>query len=119
MRLDLHDHAQTVTDVHRPRILSAPLGQNISPFGWQQSQQWLRVLVAAVLAPQGPEHAKLHPIRLAAKPLADEVVLQSRQGDRVERRLVDGHVFRIRGMRRTGEGLARPVQQLPERAVVT
>ena len=57
----------------------------------------MRVLVAAVLAPERAEHAEFDLVGLAAEAFDEEVVLGAGERDLVEGGLVYGHLIRIRG----------------------
>ena len=63
----------------------------------EEAEEGLAVLVAAVLAPERPEHAQLHRVRLPPQPLDEEVVFGAAQCDGVEGFLVCGHGARVSG----------------------
>ena len=96
MGLDLHDDAHAVADVDGAGVLGAAAGEDVGALGGEQAEERLRVLVAAVLAPERAEHAELDFVRLAAEAFDDEVVFVAAEGDGVEDCLVYGHVLRIR-----------------------
>ena len=91
VRFDLHHHADAVADVDRAGVLAAHLGQDARAAVGEHSQERLAVLVAAVLAPHGAEHAELDLVRLAAQPLDDPAVLLQRQRQLFDQALVNGH----------------------------
>ena len=95
--LDLHDDAHAVADVDCAGVLGAAAGEDVGALGGKQAEEGLRVLVAAVLAPERAEQAELDLVGLAAEALDDEVVFVAAESDGVEDFLVYGHVFRIRG----------------------
>src|SRR4051794_13207822 len=66
VRFHLHRDRPAVADVDDPGVLTGPL-QDPGRLGWEELQQRLRVLVAAVLAPHRAEHAELELGRLAAE----------------------------------------------------
>src|SRR5690606_8112273 len=78
--LHLERHRPALADVHDPGVLAGPL-EDARPGRRQAPEQGLRVLVAAVLAPQRAEHAGLGHVRLAAQPLDDQVVLLGREAE--------------------------------------
>ena len=84
VRLDLHDDAHAVADVDGAGVLRAALRQDVGALRRQQAQKRLRVLVAAMLAPERAEEAQLDLVGLAAELLDDELVLVAAEGDRVE-----------------------------------
>ena len=97
MGLDLHDDAHAVADVDGAGVLGAALREDVRALGGKEAEEGLRVLVAAVLAPEGAEHAELDLVGLAAEALDDEVVFVAGEGDGVEGGLVYGHGLRING----------------------
>ncbi len=95
VRFDLHDDAEAVADLDCAGVFLAAVGENVSALGGEQAQQRLRVLVAAVLAPEGAEEPEFDLVWLAAKLFDDQLVLRPGEGDGVERGLVDAHVVSI------------------------
>jgi hypothetical protein len=91
VRFDFHDDAEAIADVHGAGVLSAAVGEHIRAFSREQAEKRLRVLVAAVLAPERPEEAKLDFVRFTAELLDDQLVLRAGEGDGVEDGLVDRH----------------------------
>src|SRR4051812_17687287 len=74
MRLDLERDCMTVTDLDYARVLTGTL-QHPWRLGRQCAEQGLRILVTAVLRPQGAEYAELRIRRLATECLEDQGVL--------------------------------------------
>ena len=95
VRFDLHHHAQAVANVDCSGVLRTAPGEDVRAFGGEQAEERLRVLVAAVLAPERPEKPELDFVRLAAEAFDDEIVFVAAERDGVEGFLVCGHVFRI------------------------
>ena len=91
VRLDLEDNRQTIADVHDARVLLARLHQDGGSGGGEALEQRLRVLVAAMLAPERAEQSELQLVGLAFELLHDEVVLLTAEGDLVEGFLGYGH----------------------------
>ena len=81
MGLHLEHHGQPIADVHGSSVFLARWKQNPRGLGWEVAQQRPRVLVGAVLAPEGAEHAQLDRVGLSAQPLHDEAVLLLGKGD--------------------------------------
>ena len=92
MRLDLEDDAVAAADVDGAGVLAAARGQDLRPGAGEQAQQRLAVLVAAVLAPHGAEHAQLDVVGLAVQEGDDLLVLGDGEGDEGQGLGVSGHV---------------------------
>ena len=80
----LEYHRQPVSDVNRPGVFRAGLGQGALRRRRQHPQQRARVLVAAMLAPQRAEHPQLNRVGLPVQPLHDHLVFGGRQRDFVQ-----------------------------------
>src|SRR4029079_3839611 len=76
--LDLEHDREPVAGVHRTRVF-AGAHQYARALRGQLPQQLLRMLVAAVLAPEQREHRQLQLVRLPAQELDDALVLGSSQ----------------------------------------
>ena len=83
VRLDLEDHRQSIANIDRPRVLARPL-QDIRTLGGQLTQERLRGLVRAVLAPERAEHAELEVVWIAPDGTHDGAVLVLVQRDFLE-----------------------------------
>ena len=84
VRLDLHGHGQAAADVDDAGVLLALLDHDTGPGVGEAAEQRLGVLVAAVFAPQGAEHAELEGVGLAVEPVDDHLVLGGAEGHLVE-----------------------------------
>ncbi len=82
--LDLHGDGEAAADVDDAGVLLARLDHDAGPGVGEAAQQRLGVLVAAVLAPQGAEHAELEGVGLAVEPVDDHLVLGGAEGHLVE-----------------------------------
>ena len=82
--LDLHGHGEAAADVDDAGVLLAGLDHDPGAGAGKAAQQRLGVLVAAVLAPQRAEHAKLEGVGLAVEPVDDHLVLGGAEGHLVE-----------------------------------
>jgi alanine-synthesizing transaminase len=78
VRLHLEDDREALPDVDSPRVLARPLDDPL-PGRRQVSQEHLRRLVGAVLAPEGREDAELDEVGLAPEGGEDPVVFLGRQ----------------------------------------
>src|SRR5437588_440095 len=76
--LHLEDHRPAVADLHGPRVLAGALQQVRGPRG-QPTQEHARVLVGAVLGPEGGEETELGVGRLAAEPLDYPMIFVERE----------------------------------------
>jgi hypothetical protein len=97
VRFDLHHDAHAIADVAGAGVFGATAREDVGAFCRKATEEWLRVLVTAVLAPEGAEEAQLDFVRLASEALDDQVIFVATEGYCVEGVLVCGHVFRIRG----------------------
>jgi hypothetical protein len=97
VRFDLHDDAHPIADVDRTRVFSPAAREDVGAFAGKLTEERLRVFVAAMLAPERAEEAKLNFVRFAAKALYDEFILVAAEGDDIQDGLVYGHDLRIRG----------------------
>ena len=84
VRFDLEDDGEPAADVDDARVLFSRLHAHGVASGGEAAQQRLRVLVAAVLAPERAEQSQLHAVGFALDLADDEVVLLAREGDLVE-----------------------------------
>ena len=84
VRLDLEDDGEPAADVDDARVLLARLHAHGLAGGGEAAQERLRVLVAAVLAPERAEQPQLDAVGLAFNHADDEVVLLTREGDLVQ-----------------------------------
>ena len=82
--LHLEHHGQPVADVHHAGVLGPGLRQDPGRLLGEHSEQGPGMFVAAVFAPQRPEHAQLNRVGLAAQPLHDHFVFSPGQGYRVQ-----------------------------------
>jgi hypothetical protein len=97
MRFDFHDDTHAVADVDGAGVLGAATGEDVRALRGQKTEEGLRVLVAAVLAPEGAEETELDFVWLAAEAFDDEVAFVAAEGDGIEDGLVYRHLFRISG----------------------
>ncbi len=96
---DLHDDAAAAADVDGAGVFGADAGEHAVAAAREEAEQRLAVLVAAVLAPEGAEHAEFDLVGFAAEALDKEVVLVVAEGDGVEGGLCGWHVASVAGMR--------------------
>src|SRR5439155_194227 len=68
MALDLEGEREVIAQVHDPRVLAGPL-QDVRGLRRQGTQEHARMLVGAMLGPEGGEQSQLGEGRLAAEPL--------------------------------------------------
>jgi len=84
MGLDLENYCQAIADIHRAGVLRPGLGQDSVGLLAEQLQQRPGVLVAAVFAPERPEHPQFDRVGLPVQPFDDQVILGPRKRDLVQ-----------------------------------
>ena len=84
MGLYFEHHGQPFADVYHASVLGPGLRQDPGRLLGEQSEQGPGMFVAAVFAPQRPEHAQLDRVGLPAQPLHDHFVFSLSQGYRVQ-----------------------------------
>ena len=104
MRFDLHDDGPAVADVDRAGVLLTHARKDAVAAAGEEAEEGAAVLVAAVLAPERAEDAELDLVRLASQPRDERLVLVAAQRDGVQRRLFDGHAYRLRARVRGRDG---------------
>jgi len=103
VRFDFHHHAEPVADIDRAGVFGADLGQDALTPGGEESEERLAVLVAAVFAPEGAEHAQFYFGRFAAEPFDQKVIFLTAEGDGIEGFLVNGHRKSVQARFTTGQ----------------
>ena len=88
VRLHLEHHSQPVTDIHCTRVLLTWGQEDPRCGGREVLQKGARMLVGAVLAPQGTEHAQLNVGGLPAQAAHNQVVFRLLKGNLVQQLLV-------------------------------
>ena len=92
VRLDLEDDGEAAAHVDDAGVLGAGGHEDAGGIAREQAKEGPRVLVGAVLAPEGAEEAELEAVRLPVEAVDDALVLLRTEGDLPEGFRVDGHV---------------------------